>query len=564
MNSPYIHDIGIEFFYENRSIDPVFDYEYYRDLYSKELKDFYQPVCNEKEIDDEHRLYYHYFFHGRPNFKFPSKEAENGISIILACKNRSENLPSVLENWIKEEDVIEIILVDFSSDEPVAPIVKHLTDKHKNIKIIRVDNQIHFNLGKAYNLAFDHCNCKYVMKIDADYVCKDSKFIKKYLSLKDTYLRRILLRGFFGTNLSTSGFFLTDRRNYMYFREDLNGYGYDETDLYDRIVSKNKKIKIISIILFNIEDYIYHIPHSDKKRSENYSNENIKVSNTMNQELCRYPELNTKLSRNSYYLNQNKNIEYEYNSPMPDKTFCINLKSRKDRWDNMKSLSYVERFNAVDASSSKFSLEKYGLAFNPCTLSDKIYFTVNSNAFGAYLSHYTLWKKIVKENINHALILEDDINPVDLSYLQSSNLMYKQYDLVNLSYKTVIPTEDKTFVRFDGAEAYILSLSGAKKLIAATNHPKYLNKIVPNMDRRIINYENFNWDFDEPSICAALDKFLGYCCQDLAHEDIKLDHLCYPLIDLDLELSSKSDIYKTSAERLSNDEIELYAKELKT
>ena len=62
MNSPYIHDIGIEFFYENRSIDPVFDYEYYRDLYSKELKDFYQPVCNEKEIDDEHRLYYHYFF----------------------------------------------------------------------------------------------------------------------------------------------------------------------------------------------------------------------------------------------------------------------------------------------------------------------------------------------------------------------------------------------------------------------------------------------------------------------------------------------------------------------
>ena len=76
--------------------------------------------------------------------------------------------------------------------------------------------------------------------------------------------------------------------------------------------------------------------------------------------------------------------------------------------------------------------------------------------------------------------------------------------------------------------------------------------------------ENFNWDFDEPSVCAALDKFLGYCCQDLAHEDIRLDHLCYPLIDLDPELSSKSDIYKTSAERLSNDEIELYAKELKT
>ena len=563
MSSPYIHDIGIEFFYENRNIDPIFDYEYYKELYSEELKDFYQPVCNEKGIDDEHRLYYHYFFHGRPTFKFPCKQAETGISVLLACKNRSENLPAILENWIKEEDVVEIILVDYSSDKPIAPIVKHLTDKHKNIKLIRVDNQVHFNLGKAYNLAFDHCSSRFVMKIDADYICKDNKFIKKFLSLKEEYVRRVLLRGFYGVDLSTSGFFLTDRRNYMYFREDLNGYGYDETDLYDRIVTKNKNIEIVPIILFNIEDYIYHIPHSDKSRSENYANEDIKISNIMNQELCKYPNLNTKLSRNSYYYNQEKNIEYEYNPKMPDKTFCINLKSRRDRWNNIKDLSYIQRFNAVDSNNSKFSLEKYKLAFNPCTLLDKIYFTLNNGAFGAYLSHYNIWQKIVKDEIEYSLILEDDINPIDINYLQSSNLMYKQYDLVNLSYQTLIPTEDKTYLQFNGAEAYILSLTGAKKLIAATNNPKYLNKIVPYMDKRIINYENFNWDFDEPSICTALDKFIGYCCENLAHEDIKLDYLWYPIISLDPELSSQSDIYKTSSRFLSDEELELYAKELK-
>ena len=248
---------------------------------------------------------------------------------------------------------------------------------------------------------------------------------------------------------------------------------------------------------------------------------------------------------------------------MPDKTFCINLKSRRDRWNNIKDLSYIQRFNAVDPNNSKFSLEKYKLAFNPCALLDKIYFTLNNGAFGAYLSHYKIWQKIVKDEIEYSLILEDDINPIDINYLQSSNLMYKQYDLVNLSYQTLIPTEDKTYLQFNGAEAYILSLTGAKKLIAATNNPKYLNKIVPYMDKRIINYENFNWDFDEPSICTALDKFIGYCCENLAHEDIKLDYLWYPIISLDPELSSQSDIYKTSSRFLSDEELELYAKELK-
>ena len=72
-----------------------------------------------------------------------------------------------------------------------------------------------------------------------------------------------------------------------------------------------------------------------------------------------------------------------------------------------------------------------------------------------------------------------------------------------------------------------------------------------------------NWDFDEPSICTALDKFIGYCCENLAHEDIKLDYLWYPIISLDPELSSQSDIYKTSSRFLSDEELELYAKELK-
>lgn len=64
----------IELFYEQTVVDPSFRYVYYSNIYP-ETKNFYQPYCKNHNIDDAHRLFFHYkkYF---PNLKitFPFKD----------------------------------------------------------------------------------------------------------------------------------------------------------------------------------------------------------------------------------------------------------------------------------------------------------------------------------------------------------------------------------------------------------------------------------------------------------------------------------------------------------
>ena len=49
----------IELFYEQTVVDPSFRYVYYSNIYP-ETKNFYQPYCKNHNIDDAHRLFFHY------------------------------------------------------------------------------------------------------------------------------------------------------------------------------------------------------------------------------------------------------------------------------------------------------------------------------------------------------------------------------------------------------------------------------------------------------------------------------------------------------------------------
>ena len=54
---------NIEEFYEQNNIDTSFDPKFYESIYP-ETKDFYQPHCQQNNIDDNHRLFYHYKNYG--------------------------------------------------------------------------------------------------------------------------------------------------------------------------------------------------------------------------------------------------------------------------------------------------------------------------------------------------------------------------------------------------------------------------------------------------------------------------------------------------------------------
>lgn len=55
---------SIEEFYKIHTLDKDFDEIIYQNKYP-ETKDFYQPHCKDNNIDDKHRLFYHYYHYGR-------------------------------------------------------------------------------------------------------------------------------------------------------------------------------------------------------------------------------------------------------------------------------------------------------------------------------------------------------------------------------------------------------------------------------------------------------------------------------------------------------------------
>ena len=51
-------------FYEKHSVDKDFD-EIFYDYFYPETKDFYQPYCEENNISEKQRLFFHFFNYGR-------------------------------------------------------------------------------------------------------------------------------------------------------------------------------------------------------------------------------------------------------------------------------------------------------------------------------------------------------------------------------------------------------------------------------------------------------------------------------------------------------------------
>lgn len=96
----------------------------------------------------------------------------------------------------------------------------------------------------------------------------------------------------------------------------------------------------------------------------------------------------------------------EYNLSWIDRIFVINLERSKRRLENVMSQARkyklnIERFPAVDGSKLTDEEKKY---IHPICK----YFLCSTGSIGCGLSHYFILKKIVEENIDTTLVLEDD------------------------------------------------------------------------------------------------------------------------------------------------------------
>lgn len=196
------------------------------------------------------------------------------------------------------------------------------------------------------------------------------------------------------------------------------------------------------------------------------------------------------------------------------KTYVINLKNRKDKWENIKN----------DFKNTGLKLNRWEAIYGNNLSDDKIEqvtsnvcnYLCSPNIIGRWLSHYKLWEHVVKNEEDRVLILEDDAYPAKnfkKKLIKFWDHIPADWDVVFLGcYGTCrVDTEAETFYKITygrdnknidkhvikpgfptGFHGYIISYEGAKKLI---NHPLF-KKINESIDthfaKHIVTDPDFN------------------------------------------------------------------------
>lgn len=221
---------------------------------------------------------------------------ENNISLICACKNRNEALKVSLNSWLNYKEIKEFIIVDWSSDESL----EYLTALDSRIKIIRVEGQKYFNQPQPLNLALSQTTGDYIIKVDCDYVLSPYySFFEKYkiddnsfVSGKPAYkspeywdetvgnymidrsrMTMDELSDYFNTYSSyyrfLTGLLYISRENLLKvngYNENLcDHYSYEDDEIYKRLELLGLEHKKL-----DYDYHIFHIPHQDTKRFENF------------------------------------------------------------------------------------------------------------------------------------------------------------------------------------------------------------------------------------------------------------------------------------------------------
>jgi len=175
--------------------------------------------------------------------------------------------------------------------------------------------------------------------------------------------------------------------------------------------------------------------------------------------------------------------------------FIISLDKNKERQDYLKKDVYPKLTNYFKCAAFDADLDDANeiLKDNNLFLTDTFYEKCSEGQLGCFLSHFQLWKHIVKSNLDLAIILEDDVKIYN-NFNKIINIIYEnlpvKFDYVhlfihpdkqNIQYLEgkdgdIIPAEDNF-----GTVAYMISLRGAKRLIKLTE----LLKIQAPVDRQI-------------------------------------------------------------------------------
>ena len=187
-------------------------------------------------------------------------------SLVTPNRNRQEHLKQVLPSWQRSQQISEIVIVDFGSDEPIGVQQFQSPDK---IKIVRVDNSDRWRIGLAINIGVVFSTSDRICKFDSDIALVDDGALAG-LDTSDKFYR-----GDWRGSVS-NGQVIFEKAAWKQvggYNEWLSGYGFDDSDFYIRL----RKAGLAENFIEN--GVLSEIKHSNELRGAgvNFSDEFLSI-----------------------------------------------------------------------------------------------------------------------------------------------------------------------------------------------------------------------------------------------------------------------------------------------
>jgi GR25 family glycosyltransferase involved in LPS biosynthesis len=341
------------------------------------------------------------------------------ISIVTACKNRNDCLMAVLPSWLQYKQVKEIIIVDWSSQESL----KHLLEVDSRIKIIRVNNEKYYIPSQANNLAVSFATGDYILRVDTDY------FFNPYFNFFNTYEINgdcfVSGEPEIGKDRDNNpyykylfGLLYVSKENFLKvggYDENIGRYySHEDSNIFERL-----KLMGLKQIKLKNNFSVIHIPHSDKKRYENFEggqNTVIDEYTTVethigtNLQLFKKPErfyISSAVKWNTEYQEKNYYEVIKEQNKLNDLPIvnCISLEESKNRRECL-----LKQFKKYNINYINFLISK---RFTECNdiVTGKLSYTLSDGHKGCSVSHLKMiqtWYENTAEP--YGFFCEDDLS----------------------------------------------------------------------------------------------------------------------------------------------------------
>lgn len=192
-----------------------------------------------------------------------ASQTGTGTSVVTCSRNRNENLIKALPSWLACPEVSEVIIVDWTSEQPVHADLEAAGINDPRIRVLRVESEPRWILSLPFNLGFQQARFDKILKADADIVLDPAFFRRNVLRPGEFVAGN--WRKASADQAHVNGFFYVWRdvmETIAGFNEYITTYGWDDDELYARLQEQGLSRTDVA------RGTILHLHHDDEARTE--------------------------------------------------------------------------------------------------------------------------------------------------------------------------------------------------------------------------------------------------------------------------------------------------------